>query len=62
MNYHQEKIPSAVERYQKETIRVLGVLEGVLSKKEWLVGDRPTIADLSFIPCVQVVLVVDALG
>ena len=49
LNYHQEKIPSAVERYQKETIRVLGVLESVLSKRDWLVGGKCTIADLSFI-------------
>ncbi|THG95280.1 hypothetical protein EW026_g6344 [Hermanssonia centrifuga] len=46
---HSEKIPSAIERYQKETIRVLGVLESVLSKDEWLVGGKCTIADLSFI-------------
>ncbi|KAH9852464.1 glutathione S-transferase C-terminal-like protein [Lenzites betulinus] len=49
MIYHPEKIPSAVERYQKEIIRVFGVLEGVLSKQEWLVGGKVTIADLSFI-------------
>ncbi|KAI0768781.1 glutathione S-transferase C-terminal-like protein [Trametes elegans] len=46
--YHEEKIPSAIERYQKETQRVLGVLESVLSKQDWLVGGKPTIADLSF--------------
>ncbi|CCL99910.1 uncharacterized protein FIBRA_01935 [Fibroporia radiculosa] len=48
--FHSEKIPSAIERYQKEVIRVLGVLESVLSKQEWLVGGKYTIADLSFIP------------
>ena len=47
--YHAEKIPSAIERYQKEIIRVLGVLESVLSKQEYLVGNKLTIADLSFI-------------
>lgn len=46
---HPEKIPSAVERYQAEIIRVLGVLESVLSKQEWLVGGKYTIADLSFL-------------
>ena len=50
MRLHPEKIPSAIERYQKEVIRVLGVLESVLSKQEWLVGGKCTIADLSFIP------------
>ncbi|PSS06503.1 hypothetical protein PHLCEN_2v3705 [Hermanssonia centrifuga] len=47
--FHPEKIPSAIERYTNETIRVLGVLESVLSKQEWLVGGKPTIADFSFI-------------
>ena len=53
MRYHPEKIPSAIERYQKEILRVLGVLESVLSKQEWLVGGKLTIADLSFIPYVS---------
>ncbi|EMD31023.1 hypothetical protein CERSUDRAFT_120156 [Gelatoporia subvermispora B] len=48
--YHPEQLPSVVERYQKETLRVLGVLESVLSKQEWLVGGKLTVADLSFIP------------
>ena len=51
--YHPEKVPSAVERYRNEIRRVVSVLESVLSKKEWLVGGRPTIADLSFIPYVH---------
>ena len=49
MNQHPEKVPSAIERYQKETRRVLGVLEGVLSKQEWLVGGKFTVADVSFV-------------
>ncbi|GAA5989185.1 hypothetical protein JCM11641_002553 [Rhodosporidiobolus odoratus] len=44
-----EKVPYAIERYEKETARVLGVLESVLSKQDWLVGGKCTIADLSFI-------------
>ncbi|PSS32159.1 hypothetical protein PHLCEN_2v2067 [Hermanssonia centrifuga] len=47
--FHAEKIPSAIERYTNEILRVLGVLESVLSKQEWLVGGKLTIADLSFI-------------
>lgn len=46
---HSEKLPSALERYQKEVLRVFGVLENVLSKQEWLVGGKLTVADLSFI-------------
>ncbi|TBU40675.1 glutathione S-transferase C-terminal-like protein [Dichomitus squalens] len=52
IRYHPERVPSAIERYQKETIRVFSVLDSVLSKPEnggWLVGGKPTIADLSFI-------------
>ncbi|GAA6050891.1 hypothetical protein JCM3770_005760 [Rhodotorula araucariae] len=44
-----EKIPYAIERYSKEVERVLGVFEAVLSKQEWLVGGKLTIADLSCI-------------
>ena len=47
---HPEKIPSAIERYLKEILRVFGVLDSVLAKQEWLVGDKCTIADLAFIP------------
>ena len=48
--YHPEKVSSAVERYRNETKRVLGVLESVLSKQEWLVGGRLTVADIAFFP------------
>ncbi|CCM06593.1 uncharacterized protein FIBRA_08872 [Fibroporia radiculosa] len=48
--YHPEKLPSAIERYYKEAVRVFGVLDGVLAKQKWLVGDKCTIADLVFVP------------
>lgn len=47
--FHPEKVPSAVERYKNEVKRVFSVLDGVLSKQEWLVGGKMTIADISFI-------------
>jgi len=47
--YHAEKVPSAVERYQNEIKRVLKVLDGELAQREWLVGGKYSIADLSFI-------------
>ncbi|KAF9812618.1 hypothetical protein IEO21_06089 [Rhodonia placenta] len=47
--YHAEKVPSAIERYQKETARVISVLDGVLSKQEWLVGGKYSVADISFV-------------
>ncbi|EJT99221.1 glutathione S-transferase C-terminal-like protein [Dacryopinax primogenitus] len=48
-NFHPEKVPSAVERYQNEIKRVLGVLDSVLREREWLVGDKMTVADIAFI-------------
>lgn len=48
-NYHPEKVPSAVERYANEVLRVTMVLNNVLEGKQWLVGDKCTYADLSFI-------------
>jgi len=45
---HPEKLPSAVDRYQKEIIRVVSVLDGVLAKQKYLVGDKMSIADISF--------------
>lgn len=45
--FHPEKIPSAIERYEKEILRVLQVLESVLATKEWLNGGKATIADIA---------------
>lgn len=47
---HQEKIPSAIERYNDQVRRVLGVLDGWLGGRQWLVGDKITYADLAFLP------------
>ncbi|PQE10378.1 glutathione S-transferase protein [Rutstroemia sp. NJR-2017a WRK4] len=47
---HSEKIPSAIERYNTEVARILGVLERSLEGKQWLVGNKFTFADLSFAP------------
>ncbi len=50
--FHPEKIPSAIERYEKEVKRVVGVIDRHLKKNgtEYLVGDKCTYADLAFIP------------
>lgn len=49
--YHSEKVPSAIERYMNEIKRVTGVLETHLAKNgPWLVGNKFTYADLSFVP------------
>ena len=34
----------------RQIIRVISVLDDVLAKKQYLVGDKPTIADFSFVP------------
>ncbi|EJD54332.1 glutathione S-transferase, partial [Auricularia subglabra TFB-10046 SS5] len=47
--FHPEQLPSAVKRYQDEIRRVFGVLNDVLSERDWSVSHRCTIADLSFI-------------
>lgn len=49
IKFHPKKVQSAIERYQKEIHRVCGVLESVLQKQEWLVGEKCTYADLCFV-------------
>jgi glutathione S-transferase len=38
-----------IDRYKNEIRRVFGVLDDVLSQRDYLVGNKATIADLSFI-------------
>ena len=54
MIYSEEKIPSAIERYQREITRIFGVLESVLSTRRWLVGSKCSVADLSFVTFVPI--------
>ena len=42
--------PEARRRFVDESIRLLGVLEGELEDKEWLVGGKLSAADLAFVP------------
>ena len=61
-HFHTEKnLTSAIERYGNETKRILGVIDSHLSKRRqglglgadaavWLVGNKCTYADLSFMP------------
>nr|XP_036588277.1 URE2 protein [Colletotrichum truncatum]KAF6799650.1 URE2 protein [Colletotrichum truncatum] len=46
--YHPEDVPSAKERYEGQTVRVLHVLDFVLKGKKYLVGDKATYADIAF--------------
>ena len=45
--YAPEKLPWAIERYQREGRRLLEVLDRRLSQSEWLAGDSYTVADIA---------------
>lgn len=47
--YHQEKLPSAQRRYRDQVLRVYDVLDRALEGRDYLVGDKCTYADISFI-------------
>lgn len=47
--FHEESLPSAKKRYHDQVKRVFYVLDKALEGKQWLVGNKCTIADLSFV-------------
>lgn len=47
--FHPEKLESAQTRYANELKPIVGVLDRVLKGKEWLVCDKFTCADLTFV-------------
>ncbi|EPQ52461.1 glutathione S-transferase [Gloeophyllum trabeum ATCC 11539] len=47
---HPVIVPTAVQRYQDEIKRVIGVLECVMSEQEWLVAGKFTIVDIALFP------------
>ena len=51
--YAPEKIPYAIDRYQRESRRLLEVLDGQLAKGEFLAGDY-SIADIATYPWVKI--------
>lgn len=51
--YASEKIPYAIERYEKETIRLYGVLDKQLSDNEYICGEY-SIADIATYPWVAI--------
>jgi GST-like protein len=53
INYAPEPIPYAIERYTKEVVRLLGVLEGRLSEREYLTSAY-SIADMAAFPWVRI--------
>lgn len=52
-NFAPEKIPYAIERYEKETLRLYGVLDKQLASNEYICGDY-SIADIATYPWVAI--------
>jgi len=51
--YAPEKIPYGINRYLNETRRLYSVLEARLSTRQYLLGDKYTIADIKTFPWVR---------
>jgi glutathione S-transferase len=49
---HEEKLPSAISRYEAELRRILGVIDAHLARtgQPYLVGSKLSFADLMFVP------------
>jgi GSH-dependent disulfide-bond oxidoreductase len=47
------KLPYAIDRYERETARILRVLDGEFAKRPYLVGDRYGIADIMTWPWIN---------
>lgn len=52
--YFPEKIPAAIERYQKESRRLFEVMNTQLASNQYLAGDEYSIADISTWPWVRI--------
>lgn len=50
--FASEKVPYGIERYRRETERLIGVLEERLQGREYLAGGEYTIADMATVPWV----------
>ncbi len=50
--YAPEKIPYAIARYEQETLRLYGVLDGQLSDRPYIAGEDYSIADIAIYPWV----------
>ncbi|OQE10584.1 hypothetical protein PENFLA_c088G01740 [Penicillium flavigenum] len=53
--HHPERIQSAVDRYLHEILRVLQVLDNALQGRNYLVDDKFSFADISFITWLEIV-------
>lgn len=52
---HPDKIPSAIQRYRNEIERVTMVLNTALEGKQYLVGEKCSYADLSFVSWINAI-------
>lgn len=50
LGYAPEQVPYAIKRYQDETRRLYGVMDGVLAQRPYLAGDSYSIADVATYP------------
>ncbi|KIV77058.1 hypothetical protein PV11_08894 [Exophiala sideris] len=57
--WHDEVLPSAYKRYVDETKRILNVLEIWLKERKWLVGEKMSIADVSYFSWYEEAYLVD---
>jgi GST-like protein len=51
-NQAPEKIPYAIQRFVGETLRIMGVLDGALARREYLAGEY-SIADMATYPWIE---------
>jgi GST-like protein len=52
-NYMKPEVPAYVERFEKESIRLLSVMNDQLSKNEYFAGSEFTIADIIMYPWIS---------
>ena len=51
--YAEEKIPYAIDRYERESLRLVGVLDRHLADRAFVAGDAYTIADMASYPWIE---------
>lgn len=51
--YAPEKLPYAIDRYEREAARLYGVLDRRLAEAEYVAGDDYTIADMAIFPWIM---------
>jgi GST-like protein len=60
--YSKEKIAYGVERYTRESRRILGVMQAQLAKSRFIAGEDFTIADIAIYPWTNSILRIPTIG